>query len=106
MEKKHIPKSVGACPIHVNWRPIKSMRGTFIHEKAHLLLYTCHRKRGGDLPCERWHLPPLVHSSLPAIISKISNTWQIRPPWGLLSFFLLKRGFLPHLEGSRELLFL
>ena len=60
---------------------------------------------GGDLPYERCRLPPLVHSSLPPIFSKRSNTWQIRPPWGLPSFSLSKRGFLPHLAGCIEPLF-
>ena len=59
-------------------------------------------RRGGDLPCERCRLPPPVHSSFAPIISKGSNTWQIHPAWGLLSFFLFKRGFLPHLERMQR----
>ena len=87
------------------WNPLG---GKFLLRGAHLAMIEltsyciCVTERsGGDLHCERWRLPPLFHSSSPPIISKSSNTWQIRPPWGLLSFFLFKWGFLPHLRGKQ-----
>ena len=83
--------------------------GEFLLRGAHLamieLTSCCIRviERGwGDLPYERCHLPPLVPSSSHPIISKSSNTWQIRPLGVCSHFSYLSEAFFLILDESKE----